>query len=155
MECPQCANMRNFFISDLLSEQYYITVSVYVLRPARTRAASVKRRVCERDAACCIKFRSYSVMFCPIASDLCVFRFFVINGLPGESICSATRKCFTLYLTEILSYETISYPCDGCIYRFDREFRFGAQYLAQSLLGPFGINESCPLQLTASYARLL
>lgn len=64
-------------------------------------------RSSERDARCCIKFRSYSVMFCPIASDLCVFRFFVINGLPGESIWSATRKCFTLYLNEILSHETI------------------------------------------------
>lgn len=89
---------RNFFISDLLSAHYYITLHRPVAPSLSLSPPQPGRAPAERDARHRIKFRSYSVTLQPIATDLRVFRFFVINGSPGESIPRALLKRFSLNL---------------------------------------------------------
>lgn len=63
--------------------QRYVTDSAPITTDVARSGPSDAERARERAGrSTSIKFRSYSVMFCPIASDLCAFRFFVINGWP-------------------------------------------------------------------------
>lgn len=155
-------SFRAQFLSAIYYQLCYITWTCVVRRPARARRAAQRALGAglaeprpERDARYCIKFRSYSVMFCPIASDLCVFRFFVINGLPGESTLSATWKRFIGYFDRFRGSET-SYPVTEDVLSVSyAEFAVEVQYLEWYRLRPFATGTRRPLQLTASYARLL
>lgn len=128
-------------------------------RPSRTRGgggvphAAAEGR--ERDVRYRIKIRSYSVRRRPIAGDLSLFRFFVINGPPGESTRCATRIRFWRLLGQLRRRQP---PHDAAERRERAPGDVAgrrARYSARAPLGPFGIHERGALQLTASYARLL